>query len=148
MATYTLYQANDVGAWHDTDKVKCIRGRVNGSNGYVDGDVIKVIRIPAGTVVLNVLSQQVTPQSTTGTCTALTAALGDSSAGNNWDAAYSVMGTAGAVACGAAASETTRVLAGGYLYAAADYIAVTLALTGGGATTDLVLDVMAIVVQF
>jgi len=148
MATYTLYGTNNAGAWDDVDKVKCIRTRVEGKNGYVTADVIKAIYIPAGTLVLNVMTKCVTPQTTTSTCTALTATVGDSGSANGWDASVDLFATAGTVLAGIAASETGRGLAAGYFYASADYIKLTLTLTGGGASTDFVFDVMAVCVQF
>jgi len=88
--------------------------------GYAAGDTIKLMGIPKGTLIQNLVTTVVTPEGS-----ALTMSLGDSGSATRFHSALTLNSAAGTQAASAAVAQ---------LYAADDYLLATLAgtLTNSG----------------
>lgn len=87
--------------------------------GFASGDTIKLMAIPAGSVIQNVCTQVVTPEGA-----AATASLGDSGSATRFHSALTINSTAGTYAVSADIDQ---------LYSTADYLLLTLGGTMNGA---------------
>ena len=139
MGTTNKTLSQTVPAMTDRDNIKCFRNRVN-LVGMATGEVVQCLSIPAGMLVLNVMTRVITPE----TCGATTATVGDGAGANSWDASINLAAAAGTVYAGV--GGTDAYVTPGKLYTA-DTIDITLTVANGPMVAG-VLEVMAICVEF
>lgn len=123
----------------DRDNIKAFRNRVS-LVGLATGEVVQCLSIPAGMLVLNVMTRVITPE----TCGAITAVVGDGDGANSWDASANLAAAAGTVYAGV--GGTDAYVTTGKLYAA-DTIDITITVANGPCVAGVV-EVMAICVAF
>lgn len=142
MGTTNKTLSTTVAAAADADNVFCMRNRVS-LVGLATGEVVQCLSVPAGTLVLWVLTRVVTPE----TCGVSTATVGDGAGANSWDASVSfgTGTTAGDVAASVAGTDTYATT--GKLYSTADTIDITITVAGGPCVSGVV-EVMALCVKF
>lgn len=114
----------------DVDSVYVVRNRV-ALSGVANADVVESLAIPAGTLVLAVMTNVITAEGS-GACSAT---VGDASGAASWDGSVDLAATAG--------TKTTTVFGtdaygtSGKLYTAADTIDLTMTVASGPCTTGV-----------
>jgi hypothetical protein len=100
-------------------------------------DVVQVLAVPAGTMVVDVITKVVTPEGGT-----LTATVGDGSGASSWDGAVDLNAVAGTYTQSAAGTDAYATTAAkGKIYSSADTIDLTMSANAGDTA---VLEVFAI----
>lgn len=103
-------------------------------------DVVQVLAIPAGTMVIDVLTKLITPEGGT-----LTATVGDGGSAAGWDGSVNLNTTAGTITQSVQGTDARKAAnATGYVYTTADTIDLTMS---ANAADTAVIEVYAICID-
>lgn len=141
MGTTNKSLSQGAAAAADAGCVYPMRNRVS-LVGLATGEVVNCLKIPAGTTILQVMTRIVTPESTSGACTAKVGRVG---ADDSFDASIDLKAVAGTVAAGVGGTDAG--ITAHYTFLADGYIDLTITINAGPAAACVV-EVMALCLGF